>query len=323
MRVAACTWVSLVVSMLSLRGDLLFVDFETSTLGDYTKSDLLVDWGAGTSVFQGVDDDPSDGTDDGRVSIVNDPTGGTNRVLEVRYPKDASSSAHSGASWSYNFTTETEVWAQYDVFIPGGTEFVRGGKLPGLAGGNRDDNPGFSNRMMWRSTSVDGETSGGATAPVGSANLVYYTHHPALPSGAQDDFQWTDIGSGAWLEPTTGEWHTVTQQVVLDSPGSNDGIIRGYWDGALMSEEVVGLTDDSYGIDQFYFSTFYGGNDATWAPKTGQKFYFDNFEVSTSALILPVAVPEPSGVLCGGIVLAIGMMRSRRRPRARTASRSL
>ena len=192
---------------------------------------------------------------------------------------------------------------------------MRGGKLPGLAGGNRDDNPGFSNRMMWRSQSAAGNSSGGATAPVGSANLVFYTHHPALDPGMQDDFKWTDVvNANAWLQPTTGTWHTITHQVVLDSKDNDDGIIRGYWDGALMSEETLGLNDDSYGIDQFYFSTFYGGNDSTWAPGMEQRIYFENFEVSTTALI-PVAVPEPSGALCGGVALLLYMGRSRHRPR--------
>ena len=183
----------------------------------------------------------------------------------------------------------------------------------------RDTNPGFSNRMMWRSQSAAGESSGEATAPVGSANLVSYTHHPGLNSGAQDDFKWTDVvNSGAWLQPTTGTWHTVTHQVVLDTPGSDDGVIRGYWDGTLMSEETLGLTDDSYGIDQFYFSTFYGGNTSNWAPDTNHRFYFDNVEISTTPLV-SVAVPEPSGAVCGGIALMLVMARSRRRPRRRHA----
>ena len=85
-----------------------------------------------------------------------------------------------------------------------------------------------------------------------------------------------------------------------------------------MSEETLGLTDDSYGIDQFYFSTFYGGSDSTWAPGTEQRFYFDNVEISTTPLV-PVAVPEPSGAVCGGIALMLIMVRTRRRSRKRTA----
>ena len=95
-------------------------------------------------------------------------------------------------------------------------------------------------------------------------------------------------------------------------------VIRGYWNGTLMSEETLGLTDDTYGIDQFYFSTFYGGSDITWAPGTDQEFYFDNFEISTTALI-PAPVPEPSGVLCGGLAIVLMMRRSRRRQHSRKA----
>ena len=307
MRIAACIYPLLLISSLMSKADILTVDFESADLGNYTQADLLVDW-PGANVFQGVDD----GIDEGRVAITSGPLDSANKVLEVRYPAGASSSEHSGASWTFNFATQSEVWAQYDIFIPNDTEFVRGGKLPGLAGGNRDTDPGFSNRMMWRSQSTSGESSGGATAPVGSANLVFYTHHQGTPSGAQQDFQWTEVVTpNAWIEPATGTWHTITHQVVLDSPGADNGVIRGYWNGFLAAEEVLGLTDDTYGIDQFYFSTFYGGNDGTWAPASEQKIYFDNFEISTSPLVAS-AVPEPSGVLLGGLVLMLAMRRYRR-----------
>ncbi len=94
MRIAACALTNLLVSTLFLKADLLSVDLERAPLDDYTETDLLTDW-AGANVFQGVDE----GSGGGRVSIVADPIGGSNKVLEVRYPSGASASADSGASW--------------------------------------------------------------------------------------------------------------------------------------------------------------------------------------------------------------------------------
>ena len=33
----------------------------------------------------------------------------------------------------------------------------------------------------------------------------------------------------------------------------------------------------SFGIDQFKFTTFFGGNDETWAPKKDERLYFKDF----------------------------------------------
>lgn len=193
-------------------------------------------------------------------------------------------------------------------------EFGKGGRLPGLVGGNRDSNPGFTNRMMWRSHSSSGGSSGDATAPVGPANLVYYTHYLGLDNELQDDFKWEDsANANAWLLPTTGEWHTITQQVVLGTAANNyeDGVIRGYKDGVPMSEETnLKLSDGTHQIEQFYFSTFFGGSDPSWEPGTDQNIYFDNFTVSATA----IAVPEPSGAFLAAMMLAMGL-RFRRRPR--------
>ena len=37
-------------------------------------------------------------------------------------------------------------------------------------------------------------------------------------------------------------------------------------------------------INLFYFSTFYGGADPSWAPTSDQYIYFDNFRISTTPL---------------------------------------
>jgi hypothetical protein len=46
--------------------------------------------------------------------------------------------------------------------------------------------------------------------------------------------------------------------------------------------EVVNLDlrfrkDMSFGIDQFKFTTYFGGNDETWATKKDERLYFKDF----------------------------------------------
>lgn len=40
----------------------------------------------------------------------------------------------------------------------------------------------------------------------------------------------------------------------------------------------------NYGIDALYFSTFFGGSDSTWAPKSTQYADFDDFIVSDAPI---------------------------------------
>ena len=218
---------------------------------------------------------------------------------------DGAGANDSGASFIVEFpTSNTEVWVRYRIFFPQDFDFGRGGKLPGLTGGTFPTGStdatgfnGFSNRMMWRSVNSAGLSSGRATAPLGSANLVYLTTHPNAIANVNDEeenFRWIDPAStytdpdtgelDQWVQVTTGTWHTITQQVVINTPGQNDGIIRGWWDGVLMSEETdLGFRDDSsFAVDQFYFSTFFGGGNSSWAPATDQNIYFDDFLVTTA-----------------------------------------
>lgn len=66
----------------------------------------------------------------------------------------------------------------------------------------------------------------------------------------------------------------------------NDGVLQTWFDG----EQVVDLDDlrfrdvDSFAIDRFYISTFFGGGDATWAPTKDEYITFDDFIVSTTRI---------------------------------------
>jgi len=117
----------------------------------YTDDDLDNDW-----------DEPvfNDGVTEGRVSIVgpSQAFGGTGSALEVHYPAGEDGTKGTGAQWQLDFDQSyEEAWLRYRFKFRNGFDFVRGGKLPGFAGGsaptgNRqaDGSNGFAARMMWR-----------------------------------------------------------------------------------------------------------------------------------------------------------------------------
>ena len=138
----------------------------------------------------------------------------------------------------------------YRVRFEDGFDFVKGGKLPGLiggtgnTGGNRPNgSDGWSGRMMWR--------RGG--------DAVQYVYHPDQPGIYGEDFRWERR-----FEP--GRWHTVEHRFVMNDPRKHDGILQAWFDGqeALYVDDLRFRDVDSFAIDQFYTSTFFGGGDSTW-----------------------------------------------------------
>ena len=165
--------------------------------------------------------------------------------------------------------------------FPEGFNFVRGGKLPGLASSPRPlvDMPptggrktgscdGFSARMMWR--------DGGAAET--------YLYSPLQLGDYGDSYVWK-YPNGGRVRFIPGKWHQIKQRIVMNSNGMKNGILEAWLDGV----NVLSLRDMKYkdsecpslGINQFYFSTFFGGNDKTWATTKDEVVYFDDFVITS------------------------------------------
>ncbi|MFW3616368.1 polysaccharide lyase [Billgrantia antri] len=142
-------------------------------------------------------------------------------------------------------------------------DFVKGGKLPGLYGGDAPSGGeevtgenGFSLRLMWRKQ--------------GQGELYPYT------VGHEGD----SLGRGSWHFPT-GRWVTVEQEVILNDPEERDGIVRLWIDGwpVLERREMVLRTTPTLGIDGVMFSTFFGGTGEEWRTPHDQHADFSAFRL--------------------------------------------
>lgn len=223
------------------------------------------------------------GFDQGRVQIVN--TGGSNgNAMEVTYPAGRYGAGGAAAFLSdVQFgmglpKTYEELYVAYDIRFAEGFDFVKGGKLPGLCGSDVNQSPqtgcntgggyptgydGWSARGMWR---ADGE-------------LENYVYHASQRNYYGDDEFWN-------VSATPGVWHRVQHRVVLNTPGQRNGILEAWFDGTkvLSRNNLEFRKTREIGINLFYFSTFFGGNDASWAPSTDQTMHFDNFRLSTGMI---------------------------------------
>ncbi len=151
----------------------------------------------------------------------------------------------------------------YKVRFEPAFDFVKGGKLPGLYGGDApsggdevDGENGFSMRLMWREE--------------GQGELYPYVM----------DLEGESMGRGAWTFPR-GRWISVEQEVILNRPGEDNGIARVWIDGMLVlqQEGLVYRTSESVSIDGLMFSTFFGGTGKGWRTPRDQSVDFAAFRL--------------------------------------------
>ncbi|MEL6384558.1 MAG: polysaccharide lyase [Cyanobacteria bacterium J06626_18] len=204
---------------------------------------------------------------------------GQSSFLRVSYPAGSASPSVSrkervplGGAQFYadlSLPPQDELRLSYDVRFADNFDFVKGGKLPGLFGGEGasggnipDGTDGFSTRLMWRREG-DGEV---------------YAYLPTSEGYG------TSIGRGSWqFEPDT--WYRIEQEVVLNQPDQSDGQIRLWVNDELVVDQrdLQFRTTDSLQIDGVFFSTFFGGGDSSWATPNDVHIDFDNFSVAAVA----------------------------------------
>lgn len=250
-----------------LRSDvvLYFNSFEKVPLDYYEEWNLFKDWGDSVYV--------EDGVAQGRVTIVKDEDKRRGQVLRVLYPAGVFGPKESGAQWLLKLGQPfEELYCSYWVKFSTGFEFVKGGKLPGLVGGsvntggrkpNGED--GWSARVMWQE----------------SGSIRQYVYHVDQSSIYGDGRPWhEEDGKNCFFLP--GRWYHLENYVKMNSPGKSNGIITCWLDGRLvMDEEDFRFRNvATIGIDAFYFSTFFGGGDESWASGKREYVYFDNFVIS-------------------------------------------
>ena len=244
------------------------VTFDQLTLGKYSVAQVACEWGGSPRWENGLAD--------GRADIVGGADAYSGHSLRVTYPANVFGPEGGGVQFIVPLPKSyTELYCSYRVRFDADFDFVKGGKLPGLSGGTSDTGgtkpngmDGWSGRMMWRD--ADGKA-------------VQYVYYPDQASTFADDFPWTASGQDRFGK---GQWHTVEHHVVMNTPGNHDGLIEGYFDGKwAMQHKALRFRDTlKFGIDDFYFSTFYGGSTQDWAPTAAHHAFFDDFVIADHPL---------------------------------------
>ncbi len=192
-------------------------------------------------------------------------------ALLARYEGFDRGSQRIGARYPLKNAAD-EVTLCFDVHFKDDFDFVRGGKLHGLAparaitGGNPTTPEGYSARLMFGR----------------EGSLRTYIYH-------QD--QTGRFGEGvtaADFRFERGKYYAISMHVKLnDPPAEANGWVHVYVNGEHLIEHRDLRFRDRDGrntlISQFYFSTFHGGSNPDWAPRNPDGSYatvhalFDNF----------------------------------------------
>ncbi|MEL7968532.1 polysaccharide lyase [Vreelandella neptunia] len=231
----------------------------------------LPDANGHTAIRQGFNTTRHWGTEENVERLGAEHTGIGEAGLRVHYPAGSSSPGEDprGGAGFYNAPSSFEgvesACLSYKVRFPSDFDFVKGGKLPGLYGGEApsggehvDGENGFSMRLMWRK---DGE-----------GELYPYVV----------GFEGASIGRGFWRYPI-GRWVTLEQELVLNDPNRENGIARIWVDGqpVLEQQNIVFRTTPAITIDGLMFSTFFGGTGEGWRTPRDQYVDFAAFQFYT------------------------------------------
>ncbi|MDQ8207917.1 glycoside hydrolase family 9 protein [Coraliomargarita sp. SDUM461003] len=221
----------------------------------------------------------ANGPDEGRVEV--DDTiayNGSGKSVRVLYPEGGKQSNGSGAQWFMDLKGEyDELYFSYWLRFDPDFDFVLGGKLPGLGGAvSFDDRTHeWSGRLMWRENGW----------------AEFYIHVPSEHlNDPGDRFWWNTEGFQAIFVP--GRWHHIEIHMKLNTPGQQDGLAEGWFDGVKAATypgfDFRDAGTSSAQIAWVFFSTFFGGSSGDhWNAQKDEHARFDQFIVSKERIGYP------------------------------------
>lgn len=186
-----------------------------------------------------------DQTPDGKVAMTVKfaPGGSANRVT-----REATSGV--GFNWQPSYLQKAAAAClSYAVKVPEDFKFGNGGTLPGLLGKSVNaagDSPApFSSRMRWLEGGKLGIQPTTSAQPLGQLIAL----------------------SPNWLRMPQGQWVSVEQEVILNTPGAPDGILRVWIDGKLqLNKTGIQFRQDNSGFAGATADTHYSDGAMGWAP---------------------------------------------------------
>lgn len=181
----------------------------------------------------------------------------------------------------------SELYLSYFLRFGSDWNNSQNGKLPGFGG-----TYGIGG---WGGTPSDG-TNGwsargkfGEPCSNGKVHISSYVYHADMVGQYGEGIKWTD---GCTSGLNKNQWYAIQYYVKVNTPGSSDGILRGWIDGKPVMERTGLRFDDTgkYQIEKVWMNVFHGGKEL--APQT-MHLFIDNVVVSTKPIGSELQIPKP------------------------------
>lgn len=197
-----------------------------------------------------------------------------NKALRIKVPKGE----HYGASIQYKFKERTgsepeEVYFRYYLRFGSDWDPAEGGKLPGI-GGTYD-------RAGWGGRPSNGRNGWSARGQFkgqkeGKTPIGFYCYHADMQGKYGDTWIWEKDKLG-YLD--NNRWYCIEQYVRMNTPGKNDGILRGWVDGMLAFEKTdIRMRDmPDLKIECVWINIYHGG---TWSAESDDHLFIDNIVIA-------------------------------------------
>jgi hypothetical protein len=157
-----------------------------------------------------------------------------------------------GHNHRINLKPAREYLFEYRVRFDGDFPFTRGGKIPGLAGGNTPTGcvnvnaNGFSARMMWRT----------------NGQLVGYIYDQTQSSACGNNITTSHNFRG-------NTWYSIKERVRVNTGNASDGILQIWVDDRLLIDRknmrYMNAGANNL-VNSILFHSFFGGSTQAWAP---------------------------------------------------------
>lgn len=205
----------------------------------------------------------------GSYANLDSPVGTSSSIFHINFEKNVEDGIGIG---NYD-----ELYLRYLVKFDDNFDFVKSGKLPGLAGGSNNSGgkpptgyDGWSGRLNWTE----------------KGGIINYMYIPGIEKYGKE-FQWNIEERKVFMKP--GTWHCLETHYKLNDIGKENGIIQSWFDEKLAVQEsnIEFRKSEKIKIDNIMFSTFFRGSTPDFASTKDQYAYFDNFVLSTSRIGCP------------------------------------
>ncbi|MCG9880699.1 MAG: hypothetical protein MH472_08890 [Bacteroidia bacterium] len=178
----------------------------------------------------------------------------------------------NGQQWAVNLDSNyNSLILSYKVKFDSSFCFVKGGKLPGLAGG-------FANTGGKKPTGSDGWSA--RLMFWSEGKLCFWLYHKNQNGKFGDSiFFKTD---SSYFKFLPNKWYVIKQEILINDLNKNNGVLRGYIDDKLYvyRDNITYSDSRSLKIDKFIFSVFLGGDDESYTSNKKEFLYIDDIKIS-------------------------------------------